>query len=217
MLSKKPDAIVFDWDGTLVDSWPVIHEAINLTLDEMGKEQWTLEQSMARVGKSFRDCFPEFFGDKWPEAENNFYKHFEDIHLDGLEVFEKSEPLLRLAKEKDILLSVVSNQTGQYLREQASHLNWMGYFHKVVGARDAKLDKPALDPLIMALDQSGITMGENVWFVGDAPVDMEIAHKGNCQAILIADHHHEDLFIGYEPHAKFLTLDDLITVVEDWS
>lgn len=39
---RKPKAIIFDWDNTLVDSWPVIQHAIDHTMVEMGKEPWGL-------------------------------------------------------------------------------------------------------------------------------------------------------------------------------
>ena len=40
-MRKLPRAILFDWDNTLVESWGVIHEAMNLTLDAMGHPRWT--------------------------------------------------------------------------------------------------------------------------------------------------------------------------------
>ena len=44
-----PRAILFDWDNTLVDTWPVIHDSMNVTLTHMGWEPWTMDETRARV------------------------------------------------------------------------------------------------------------------------------------------------------------------------
>tara|TARA_R100001086_G_scaffold137349_1_gene71705 strand:- start:1375 stop:1527 length:153 start_codon:yes stop_codon:yes gene_type:complete len=38
-----PRAVVFDWDNTLVDTWPIIHDALNHTFRAWGLREWTLE------------------------------------------------------------------------------------------------------------------------------------------------------------------------------
>jgi phosphoglycolate phosphatase len=187
-----------------------------MTFEEMNKPLWTMDETMARVRKSLRDSFPEMFGDQWKKAETVFYTAFTSIHIEHLQAFDKSEELLKLMRSKDILLGVVSNKTGQYLRDEVEHLGWSGYFHKIIGARDAKNDKPALDPMILALKGTGFVFGQGVWFVGDTSVDMEIAHKGQCKAILIDDGHLDDDFKLYPPDAKFPVIDDLINIVAEW-
>ncbi len=52
-----PKAVIFDWDDTLVDGWPAIHEATNDTLTTFGLEPWTYEQTRANVRRSMRDIF----------------------------------------------------------------------------------------------------------------------------------------------------------------
>jgi phosphoglycolate phosphatase len=66
--SERPRAILFDWDNTLIDSWPTIHAATNVVLDAMGLPTWTLEEAKVRVRHSLRDTFPKMFGDRWEEA-----------------------------------------------------------------------------------------------------------------------------------------------------
>ncbi len=68
MNNGRPKAVLFDWDNTLIDSWPVIFEATNATLTEFGHDPWTLEEIKGRVRKSLRNAFPEYYGDRWQEA-----------------------------------------------------------------------------------------------------------------------------------------------------
>ena len=41
---RKPDAIIYDWDNTLVDTWPLIKNAINQTMRSLNREEWSLEK-----------------------------------------------------------------------------------------------------------------------------------------------------------------------------
>jgi phosphoglycolate phosphatase len=61
----KPRAVIFDWDNTLVNTWPIIHDALNKTFAEHSLPLWEFEKTKARVRKSMRDSFPEIFGDNW--------------------------------------------------------------------------------------------------------------------------------------------------------
>ncbi|MEK9930797.1 MAG: HAD hydrolase-like protein, partial [Rhodospirillaceae bacterium] len=71
-LDPLPRAILFDWDNTLVDTWGVIHDSMNVTLKHMGQNQWTIEETRKNVRKALREAFPELFGDRWEEARDVF-------------------------------------------------------------------------------------------------------------------------------------------------
>jgi phosphoglycolate phosphatase len=171
----RPKAILFDWDNTLVDNWGAIHAAINLTLVAMGHKPWTLEETHRNVARSLRDSFPVLFGDRWEEARKIFYDSFEAVHLEQLRALPGAGEMLANLSTRGIYLAVVSNKTGRYLRAEAEQLGWTGYFKRLVGATDAAVDKPAVEPVDMALAGSGVTRGPEVWFVGDGAIDLECA------------------------------------------
>jgi phosphoglycolate phosphatase len=184
---STPRAILFDWDNTLVDTWPVIHEAMNTTLAAMDCPLWTIDETRERVHRSLREAFPDLFGDRWEEARDVFYACFREIHLERLAICPGAEELLSSCSKKGVYLGVVSNKMGDHLRREAVYLGWDHYFSQVVGATDAAKDKPALDPVLMALEGSGVAPGRDVWFVGDTLIDMKCAHNAACTAILIRD------------------------------
>lgn len=185
MNPKRPSAIIFDWDNTLVDTWPVIHDSMNTTLAQMGSPLWSIDETKERVRRSLREAFPDLFGDRWEIARDIFYERFRKIHLERLAVLDGAENLLKSFHEKDIYMGVVSNKSGENLRREADHLGWSRYFGQIVGAMDAKKDKPALEPVTMALAGSNIEPGTDVWFVGDTKIDMECAYNSGCLPILI--------------------------------
>jgi len=184
----RPRAILFDWDNTLVDSWPIILDALNITFVAFDLPPWTMDEARVRVRKSMRDSFPELFGEKWRDAGELFYEHYAAIHVERLRPLPGAEAMLQTFTDADIHLGVVSNKNGGFLRLEASHLGWDRFFGALVGALDAEQDKPDPKPVTLALGPSGIKSGPAVWFVGDADIDLECAHNAGLTPILLRQH-----------------------------
>jgi len=213
---NRPKAIIFDWDNTLIDSWQVINEAFNATFGEFGLAQWTLAETEQRVGKSMRDSFPQLFGDDWERAGEIFHNHFRDIHLDRLVPLPTADKALTDLSESGIYLAVVSNKTGSFLRAEAEKLGWDQHFGHMVGAGDAPHDKPSTDPVIMALKDSGISIGQDVWFAGDAVIDLECAQNAGCVPVLVRERAPSDgEFLGFKPTIHFNTVQMLSNHVQN--
>ncbi|HEY9569284.1 MAG TPA: HAD family hydrolase [Thalassobaculum sp.] len=193
----RPRAVLFDWDSTLVDNWGAIARALEGTFLAMGHAPWNEDQVRARAKKSLRDTFPTLFGSRSDEATRMFYSGFEAVHLETLKALEGATEILERLAALGIPTAVVSNKSGSYLRREAAHLGWDRYFHRIVGATDAPRDKPAPDPVYMALEGTGIAAGPDVWFVGDSAVDLACAHAAGCTAVLVhpEDPHPEDVTV----------------------
>jgi phosphoglycolate phosphatase len=184
----RPRALLFDWDNTLVDTWGAIHHALTVTFEAMGQQPWTLDETRQRVRRSAREAFPVLFGARAEEATGIFYLAFESDHLETLEARGGAEAMLRgLAESGGYYLAVVSNKRGDLLRSEASELGWDGYFERMIGANDAARDKPAVDAVKMALGDSGLAPGPEVWFVGDTDIDMVCATNAGCLPVLLRD------------------------------
>jgi len=182
---QKPKAILFDWDNTLVDSWAIILDAMNFTLKKYNMKPWTLDETRQRVRKSMRNSFPQLFGEEWQQAADVFYSRFDEIHITMLNPLEGAAEMLSELSERGLYLAVVSNKRGEYLRKEASHLGWDRHFSRLVGALDAKNDKPSSDPVELALSDSKHKRGGGVWFVGDADIDLECAINADLAPILL--------------------------------
>lgn len=183
----RPKGIIFDWDNTLVDSWGCIRAALNGTLVAMGHAEWSMEQFRSRIALSLRDSFPGLFGERWREARDIFYKAFEEVHLDLLRPLPGAGEMLSALKGRGVRLSVVSNKNGNYLRQEAELLGWHDLFDRLVGAHDAPRDKPAPAPVVMAREAMGCAPEDEIWFVGDAAVDMECAANTGCVPVLMRE------------------------------
>jgi phosphoglycolate phosphatase len=205
----RPRAILFDWDNTLVDVWPAVSDALNAAFAAMGHEPWTLVETKARVRKSLRDSFPEMFGARWTEARDVFYARYGAEHLKHLVPMAGAAETLAGLKALGFYLGVVSNKNGHFLRAEAAALGWDGYFGRLVGATDAAADKPAPDPVHMALDGIGVRAGPEVWFVGDGAIDVQCALASGLTPLVLEGpdiraelmRHNVDEFV---PHDAFI-------------
>jgi phosphoglycolate phosphatase len=189
MTAARPRAILFDWDNTLVDSWAVIHQALNETFHAMDRPSWTREETEARVRGSLRDTFPDMFGARWQQAEKTFYDAFGRIHLAALTPLPGAGELLHELANSGLYLGVVSNKRGAFLRKEAEHLGWQGHFRCLAGAGDSPRDKPHRDHVDHALGlgtgNPGPAAGRDVWLVGDADIDVVCAKNAGCHAVLV--------------------------------
>jgi len=181
----RPRALVFDWDNTLVDSWLCIQETYNATFRHFGMPDWSLEETKGQVAASMRDSFPVMFGERWLEAREVFSNAFAAIHLDYLVPLPGSAALIEALADADIVLAVVSNKRGTFLRKEAEALGWTEYFSRLVGAEDAEADKPDPAAVRLALAGTGMELGPDVWFVGDSPVDILCAANAGCTPVLL--------------------------------
>ena len=102
-----------------------------------------------------------------------------------MRIHAQAEEVLKALAKNKVYMAVVSNKRGHLLRAEAGHIKFDQYFGKIVGAGDAKADKPDPAPIHLALQDSGIAAGSDVWFVGDSHADMLCALNAGCIPILI--------------------------------
>ena len=182
---KKPKAIVFDWDNTLVDTWPIIHNAINQTMQAMQKPELSLDQVRNTVHKSMRESFPDIFGNNWQEAGEIYKQCYRKNHISAITLLPNSLNLIKQIQQQEILQFLVSNKIGATLRLEANKLGIDDYFFAIIGAGDAYYDKPDPAPLQLALLGSDLDIKQDeIWFVGDTIADVECAYNAGCTPIV---------------------------------
>ncbi len=180
-----PKAILFDWDNTLVNNWEPIFFAYKKTLQALGLKKQSKEETLKNAKYSLRETFPRIFKNDWKKAKKVFYSEFKKIHLKKIKPIPNALKILKKIKEKKIKCGVISNKDGNLLRKEINKLEWKKYFKVIVGANEAKKDKPSKYPLVLALNKFSLKSNKNIWYVGDNDIDIEFAKKNNCLSIFI--------------------------------
>jgi phosphoglycolate phosphatase len=184
---SRPKAILFDWDNTLTNSWPIMHHSLNETLQYFSQPLWTMDEVKSHIGLSMKDTFPKIFGEKWQEAGNVYYRKYLEFRDSYLSTLPDSEEMLKeLRKQSDLFIGIISNKRGDLLREEVNKLEWNHYFDVIVGSTDAKNDKPSKDVVDFTLNSTSIKSTQ-AWLIGDSEVDILCAHNAGCVPILFSD------------------------------
>ncbi|MCB1539048.1 MAG: HAD hydrolase-like protein [Rhodospirillales bacterium] len=187
-MTLVPPALLFDWDNTLIDTFPVIFAGHNTVRRALGEPEWTADQARGIIRLAAKDAFPLWYKDRAREAEQVYVDYVRARHLDTLTVFDGSRDLLRYLHETGIPAGIVSNKRGEFLRAELDALGWSSYFGVVIGADD--IDGPAKpDPagVLMALDRLKLIGDARAaaWFCGDTEADLQAAAAAGVKPVFI--------------------------------
>jgi phosphoglycolate phosphatase len=207
----RPEAILWDWDNTLVDAWGGIQAALNATFAEHGLPAWSRAETLGQVRGAMHETFPALFGPGWRAAAESFRAHHRALQLDHL---APMPGVLDVIEAFAGTQAVVSNKEGVPLRREVAHLGWNRHFRAIVGADDAAAAKPDPAPIWYALENIGVKPSVFIWYIGDTAVDMLAARAAGVTAVLLGDAAHDGGVAeltrrGAQPHLHFVTADAL--------
>lgn len=185
-----PEVVLFDWDGTLVDSHQWLLALHNRVRGRMGEPPWTDDEYRFYMHYSSRDLYPVIFGERSAEALAVLQDELVHDNKDGMAPIPGAVDLLDMLLARGVTMGVVSNKTHSGLTRDVIFYNWSPYFRAVIGAGRALRDKPAPDPAFMALNEMGFTgsdapSGQACWFVGDTDTDVDCAEAAGFYTIVI--------------------------------
>ncbi len=213
---SKPDAVFFDWDGTLVDTLPGLLIAHNHVRTHFGLELWTRDQFHKEMKYSSRELYPKLYGERADEAISVLRAYMDANIIKHLTPLKNAEVTLRRIHKAGIPIGIVSNKRQEFLTREIEHLGWGRYISIEAGSGFAERDKPSGDPIRKALAAVNLKPEDSmVWFVGDTETDMLAAADASCLSVLIL--HGEQRPEIVEKHAPayvFEDCQDLLTALE---
>ena len=180
------DIIIFDLDGTLVDSSEDIAWSANKTLEDMGYEPRGFEEIKASIGWGIHHLMKQLIphaGEKeLLTAREYFLKHYGNhIHVDT-RYFDGVEKTINGFIEKGIKLAIATNKPIALTEELLKSMGERDKFDVVLGGDSVERKKPHPEPVHKILDALGGDPGKTV-FVGDSPVDCHSARAGGAHSV----------------------------------
>lgn len=199
--------IVFDLDGTLIDSVADIAAAANATLAEIGVPPLSVKQARGFVGAGapvFVERMARARGLSDPASlVPRFLYHYERA-VDQAVIFDGVEAALAALKGQGHRLGLCTNKPQKPTRAVLAHLGWRDMFEVVFSGDSLPLRKPDPAPLLAALDALGD--GPAV-YVGDGEVDSETAARAQVPFLLFTQGYRTASVTDLAPAAAF----------DDWS
>jgi len=177
--------LLFDLDGTLIDSRADLAYAVNLTRQDFGLPPRTIEEVVACVGEGVRllieRASPER-PDLWDAMLARQRVHYAAHCLDRTVLYPGVVETLEAFRAAGWRMGVVTNKPGPVTRLILEGLDIVQYFGAVVGGGDAPTLKPDPAPLRFAAEQMGVALDADDWMVGDNFTDLAAArHAGLCR------------------------------------
>lgn len=185
-------AYLFDLDGTLVDSAPDIHAALNHTL--AAEKLPAVELALTRdfVGMGSRSLITRALDhhgieDGDPEP---LLQRFLDFYSANIAVHSTTFPgtieTLTALKARGATLAVVTNKYIGLTESVLADLQLRNFFDCVVGSETTPNPKPAPDPALHACTALGIAPAQAL-FIGDASPDVGCARAAGCPVVVLRD------------------------------
>lgn len=182
----RPAALVFDLDGTLIDSRRDITTAINRMRAELGLPPLRLEQVVRMVGEGARvlveRALPERPGEVDP-ALARYLEHYRDVCLETTHPYPGIEDMLA-ALGSLYPLALLSNKGEALSRKILDGLGLTRFFREILGGDSLATRKP--DPSGLRLLAERLEMPvERLLLVGDTWIDAETARNAGCPFALV--------------------------------
>ncbi|RFC66785.1 MULTISPECIES: phosphoglycolate phosphatase [Mesorhizobium] len=187
-----PDAVLFDFDGTLIDSAPDIHAAVNELLQTRNLPPVTLEQAKAMIGNGVAKLVERAFaasgsplaGAELEQAQRDMTPIY-NSHLTGLTtLMPGARTALQQLRAAGVKLALVTNKPQAPTREVLEHFHIFEDFGAVIGGDAVTNKKPSPEALYLALERLHADRN-NAVMVGDSTTDVEAARNAGLPVIII--------------------------------
>ncbi len=200
---KENQIILFDLDGTLIDSTEAILESFDVAFGHFGVAMPSAEKITAEIGHPLDKMFLSLGiseTEVW-EYVGVYKAHYRQISREKTFLLPGAEMAVRRASEI-ARLGVVTTKTAKFSIELLEHMKLMHYFEVMIGREDVEYPKPHPEPILTAL--SKFKMGKNkCWMIGDTCMDMLSAREAGVTGIAVTS--------GYGKRQQLLKCSSLVT------
>lgn len=184
----KPAAILFDLDGTLLDTAADLHVALNTVLKAHQRPLVTLEQarpiashgSNGLLGLGFGDDFSDHNRQQLREA---FLTEYGKDPYSRTTYFAGIEALLECLRDEGIVYGIVTNKPTQFTRALLPHFPLLSICEAVVCGDTLPVAKPDPAPILHAAELLGVAPAD-CWYVGDAERDIQAGKAAGMFTVL---------------------------------
>lgn len=184
----KVDAIVFDLDGTILDTLGDLSNSVNFALSENGLPTRSQDEVRSFVGNGIRLLIERAVPhntstDVVDACFEAFKSHYKDNSAVLTKPYDGIESLLASVRAKGIKTAVVSNKA-DFAVQTLVEKYFKGLFDYCVGEKDGIRRKPCPDSVNCAMDYLGVKK-EKCIYIGDSDVDIETARNSGIKCIAV--------------------------------
>ena len=201
---RRIRAVIFDWDGTLVDSAEASYRCYVRLFEELGisfdREAYARTYS-PNWYHTFRALgLPE---DRWEHADTRWLEHFAE---ESVELIEGVRDALRELSERGIEAALVTSGSRDRVTREILALGLEETIRQRVFGSDVARGKPHPEGLHLCIDRLRIDRADAV-YIGDSPEDVEMARAAGVFAVAVpGGYPNHDALVASKPDAMYATV-----------
>lgn len=179
--------VIFDLDGTLIDSYRALTTAINRTGATLGRDPLTEEQVKGLVGEGVERLLQKTFSLDHVDAAliDRFEREYEAVCCEQSTSLHDVDTTIHELHDAGLRLAVCTNKPTRFSQQILEHLGLARYFEAVVGPDLAGARKPDPRHVLDTLARIDGVAAETL-FVGDMPIDIRAARASSVDVAVIA-------------------------------
>lgn len=195
--------ILFDLDGTLIDSTEAILESFHHSFDAHGYPKQHNEHIKALIGYPLDIMYKELGVEEGDILKyvSTYKEYYREISTQKTELLKNAKEAVEVAS-KFATLGIVTTKTGIYSKILMEHFEIMHHFEVLIGREDVENPKPHAEPILKALEKLDIKNRE-IWMIGDTKLDLIAAKSANVNSIGVLS--------GYDNFETLKKFTDVIT------
>ena len=177
--------ILFDLDGTLIDSTDAILESFHNSFDVHDVVHPKDEDIKALIGYPLDVMYSDLGVDKdvvW-DFVNTYKEHYRKISTQKTYLLQSAREAV-IQASKFATLGIVTNKTGKYSQVLMEHFDLMQYFEVLIGREHVENPKPHKEPILKALESLDVGSKE-IWMIGDTKLDLISAKNAGVNSIAV--------------------------------
>lgn len=187
MTALRYRAVLFDLDGTLVDSYAALAEAVNFARREHGLPELGEGTIRNYVGDGLDKLLQRAFSQETilDSIRKAFESRYDEICCLGSRILDDVEPTLGQLSALGVAMAVCTNKPTFFSRKILEFLKLAPHFRAIVGPDLAGARKPAGEHVLRTLAEAGFS-ADGALFVGDMPIDVQAARNGGIDVAVVS-------------------------------
>ncbi len=184
-MERKVSLIVYDFDGTLVDTLDDIADAVNLSLTELGLRTLSRDTIRKYVGKGVEKLMSQSINGypDLPSAVELFRKYYSENLMNHTRFYPSGREILDHFYDKK--QAICSNKPEDFVRRILESLDSLHHFDAILGGDSLKSKKPDPEGLLHLLDLFQCSPEQAV-LIGDSPVDIETGKRAGVYTCVVS-------------------------------
>lgn len=183
---RKTSLIIYDFDGTLVDTLFDIADSVNLSLVDLGLPQLPRKTIRKYIGKGVERLMAQTLeGSPFtdiPRAVALFKKYYSENLVKHTDFYPHGREILEHFRNKK--QAICSNKPEIFVRKILESLDGLQYFQAIIGGDSVKTKKPHPEGLDLILKKLKVSPDEAV-LIGDSPVDIETGKRAGVYTCVV--------------------------------